>query len=83
MNARDLHEKLISDASWVHQLAESELQPAEIVENVYLAVYSRRPVEEELQIALDLYENTETSRRAVTEDLLWALLNTPEFVFED
>ncbi len=83
MNAKDLHAKLVDDASWANQLAESELTPAQIVENVYLAVYSRLPDEEELQIALDLYDNEETSRRAVTEDLLWALFNTPEFVFED
>jgi hypothetical protein len=83
MNARDLHRKLLDDASWAYELAESDLSPAQIVEAVYLAVYSRRPDEEELQIALDLYDNQETPRRTATEDLLWALLNTPEFVFED
>ncbi len=83
MNAKDLHAKLVDDASWASQLAETELTSAQIVENVYLAVYSRLPDEEELQIALDLYDNEVTSRRTVTEDLMWALFNTPEFVFED
>ncbi len=83
MNAKDLHARLVDDASWANQLAETELQPAQIVENVYLAVYSRLPDEEELQIALDLYDNEGASRRTVTEDLMWALFNTPEFVFED
>ncbi|MCA9077969.1 MAG: DUF1549 domain-containing protein [Planctomycetaceae bacterium] len=83
MNANDLHAKLVDDASWAAKLAESEIEPAQIVANVYLAVYSRLPDEEELQIALDLYDNEGSGRRTVTEDLLWALLNTPEFVFED
>ncbi len=83
MNSRELHSKLLDDASWARQLAESNRTPEQIVEEVYLAVYSRRPDEEELQITLDLYNNEGADRRAATEDLLWALLNTPEFVFED
>ncbi|MBX3439390.1 MAG: DUF1553 domain-containing protein, partial [Planctomycetaceae bacterium] len=83
MNSRELHEKLLSDTSWAAQLAESKLSPAQIVEEIYLAVYARRPDEAELQIAIGLYDNEGSDRRAATEDLLWALLNTPEFVFED
>ncbi len=57
--------------------------PARIVEELYLAAYSRRPTEEELRIGTALYENPETNRRGATEDLLWGVLNTPEFVFKD
>ncbi len=44
---------------------------------------SRRPTDSELQIGVRLYENGSISRRQATEDLMWALLNTPEFVFKD
>lgn len=83
MNSSELNKKLLDDGSWAKQLADTNLETDQIVEEVYLAVYSRRPDEEELQIARSLYENEGSNRRTATEDLLWALLNTPEFVFED
>ncbi|AMV20230.1 Bacterial Ig-like domain (group 2) [Planctomyces sp. SH-PL14] len=83
MNARNLYGKVMGDESLPARLAKTEKPPAAIVEELYLAVYSRRPSEEELRIGTALYENPETNRRGATEDLLWALLNTPEFVFKD
>jgi hypothetical protein len=53
------------------------------VEGLYLAVYSRPPTEEELNIGTRLYDTESSDRRQVTEDLLWALLNTAEFLFKD
>ena len=41
------------------------------------------PTDEERQIALGVFATPETSRRQAAEDLLWALLNTPEFVFKN
>ncbi len=118
MNAPTLHRKAVSDAGICRTLAESEREPREIVEELYLRVYSRLPSERELKITLALFEPTavpqvpaeepvagaaipanpaepteiaktgepETitaKRRRATEDLLWALLNTPEFVFQN
>ena len=54
-------------------------QTAEIVEELYLRVYSRFPTIDEQQAALTWFERPNTSARQATEDLLWALLNTPEF----
>jgi hypothetical protein len=83
MNSENLFRKVTSDSGRAGELAASDLTPAEIVEELYLSVYSRRPDEEELQIGVGLYENEGSDRRQVTEDLMWALLNTPEFVFKD
>jgi len=83
MNARNLYGKVMGDESLPARLAKTEKSPAEIVTELYLAAYSRRPTEEELRIGAGLYENPKTNRRGATEDLLWALLNTPEFVFKD
>ena len=30
-----------------------------------------------------VFEEKDTTRRQATEDVLWALINTPEFVFKD
>jgi len=83
MNSEGVYGKVASDKGTAARLAASELTPAQIVEELYLSVYSRLPMEEELNIGVDLYDNENSDRRKATEDLLWSLLNTPEFVFKD
>lgn len=83
MNSETLAEQIRSDQGRAAQLAASDWPPARIVEELYLSIFSRRPTESELNIGVGLYENQGTSRRQATEDLMWALLNTPEFQFKD
>jgi hypothetical protein len=83
MNSERLAGHIQSDSGRAAQLAASDRPPAEIVEELYLSIYARRPTEAELQIGIGLYENGSIPRRQATEDLMWALLNTPEFVFKD
>ena len=83
MNAPQLHSRVTADSGRAAQLANSDLPPDRIVEELYLAVYSRLPDEAERDIGRRLFAEPEMPRRRATEDLLWALLNTPEFVFED
>jgi hypothetical protein len=64
-------------------LAAADLPPEKIVEELYLLVYSRLPDDAERKTGTDLFAEKGTSRRQATEDLLWALLNTPEFMFKD
>lgn len=81
MNSPKLHAKVTNDAGRAAALAASQKTPAEIVEELYLLVYCRDPGAEERKNALRRFEGV--PRRQATEDLLWALLNTPEFVFKD
>lgn len=83
MNATQLHAKLTSDAGRVSELAASNRTPPEIVEELYLLTYSRVPTESERLVGVQWFAKKDTTRRQATEDLLWALLNTPEFVFKD
>ncbi|WP_166830277.1 DUF1549 domain-containing protein [Thalassoroseus pseudoceratinae] len=83
MNSRDLAAKITSDSSRVAELAASDKPPESIVEDLYLWVYARFPSDQERQIGVNLYNQDGRTRRAATEDLLWALLNTPEFVFKN
>jgi hypothetical protein len=82
MNAPQLHQKVTSDKGRAATLAASKLSPREIVEELYLLAYSRLPTAAEAAATTALYSD-EANRRQTTEDLLWALLNTPEFVFKD
>jgi len=83
MNAPRMHEKVTSDAGRAAKLAASDLPSEQIVEELYLAIYARMPSDEERALMLPLFGDTSESRRRATEDLMWALLNTPEFLFKD
>jgi hypothetical protein len=83
MNAPGLAVKITADKGRAAKLAESKKTPAEIVEELYLLAYNRRPTAEESELCVSKFEKKGTTRRAATEDLMWALINTPEFVFID
>ncbi len=84
MNAPALHEKVTNDEGRAVQLAKSKATPKEIVEELYLATFNRRPDAEELKAAEALFaKGTPAARREAAEDLLWALINSAEFVFKD
>ncbi|MFO0809175.1 MAG: DUF1549 and DUF1553 domain-containing protein [Gemmataceae bacterium] len=83
MNAPNVHRKITSDDGRAAALAKGKKAPAEIVEELYLATYSRLPDAEERRIGERLFAEKGVSRRQASEDLMWALLNTAEFVFKD
>jgi hypothetical protein len=82
MNAPDLHKKVSYEHGTAAKLAASDKPAEAVVEELYLLLYSRLPTSA---------ESTEVSatfaampdRRQATEDLMWALMNTPEFMFKD
>jgi hypothetical protein len=83
MNAPNLHKKVTDEAGRMAKLAASKRTLAEIVDELYLLVYCRMPSAEERRVCLDVFATPGVSRRQATEDLMWALLNTSEFVFKD
>jgi hypothetical protein len=83
MNAPGLNRKVTADAGRAAALAAGKKEPREIVEELYLLVYGRPPDDDERADCVKLFGEKGATRRQVTEDLLWALLNTPEFIFKD
>ncbi len=83
MNAPKLHAKLTSDTGRVARLAQGNKSLVEIIDDLYLRVYCRPPIAPEVATALEFFAECGGDRRRAVEDLLWAMLNTPEFVFED
>jgi hypothetical protein len=83
MNAPNLHNKLTTDKGFVAKIAASKLPPEKIVEELYLRCYGRLPGEEERKVGRRVFDEDKSNRRQATEDLLWALMNTPEFVFKN
>jgi hypothetical protein len=56
-------------------------KPAGAVRQVYLEILSRPPTTEEQTAALAHAEEAGLTKRAALEDLVWALVNTKEFLY--
>jgi WD40 repeat protein len=81
MNSTRLMGKITNAGGRAAQLAKSQRSPEEIVTELYLAAYSRYPTAEELKIATGVFAAEKATRQSATEDVMWALINSAEFVF--
>ncbi len=79
INGETVHRK-IREGGVVRDLLEAGRSPEQIVEQLYLACLSRRPTAEESQRLAALLAESEDVATAL-EDLLWAILNSKEFLF--
>ncbi|MBT5908156.1 MAG: DUF1549 domain-containing protein [Opitutae bacterium] len=91
INSKDIQTKLSSGAGRANKLAnDKEKTDAEKIEELYFAAFSRAPKEGELKMAVD-YVNREieddkgvkkpVAKKEAYEDVVWALFNTKEFLF--
>lgn len=83
MNAPNLNSKISSDKGRCNRLAASDKKPEEVIDELYLAAFSRFPTEGEKADLLKEFSRPEANRKLLTEDILWSLLNSPEFVYKD
>jgi hypothetical protein len=87
LNSNEIQSKLTSGNGRAGMLSkEKDRDHATRIKELYLWVYGREPrpsanpEDDELQIALRHVEKTENKQQAY-EDILWALINTKEFLF--
>lgn len=83
MNSPNLYRKVTADDGRCATLANSKKSVAEIVEELYMLAYCRYPTDTERANAVKRFDKKGATRRTAAEDLMWALINTPEFVFND
>ena len=81
MNSNNLQAKIGHAEGRAKKLADSKLSAQEIVAELYLAAYGRPAEESEMKVALATFTAKEASRKSAIEDLMWALINSAEFVF--
>ncbi len=82
LNAPEIHAKIGHHRGRVRRLITAEKPSQEIVNELYLAAYSRPPDDRERSVAVAYLDNATADRRSVAaEDLLWTLMNTTEFLF--
>ncbi|QDU00256.1 DUF1549 domain-containing protein [Gimesia aquarii] len=83
MNSRELYSRIQSSKGNCDKWAKSKMTPDQIMEELYLTAYSRYPTLEEKRLGRSLFEKEGANRQQVIEDLMWALLNTPEYLFKN
>ena len=81
LNSQEIQNKVSSNSSRAAQLAADKNRSDEDkVRELWLWCYSREPDAEELKTAVE-YIKSKPNKRQAYEDLLWALINTKEFLF--
>ena len=53
----------------------------EKLRELFMRVFSRPPVEREIAVAMKHLEKHKDKKQIAYEDILWALINTKEFLF--
>ena len=92
MNGRDMKQKLSAKGGRAEQLLQDKRPVEEKIADLYLLAYCRQPTGEELQSALGYLAkakgntqrtpaNAQKAELKCYEDLLWAMINTKEFLF--
>lgn len=82
-NSATLNGKLAIPENAVKGMLADEPNDSELVERAFLRCLSRRPKPAELrEYTAVLASTTPEERRTVTEDLLWSLLTSREFLFQ-
>ncbi len=84
MNSQDLESKLSADEGQLAKLATSQFSNAQLIEELYLSLYSRMPTDAEMETVVATFPtDPQQSRLAALQNVTWALINTPEFYFVD
>jgi hypothetical protein len=80
LNSTQISDKIARSKS-LKELATSKKTDAELIENIYLQTLSRFPVSEEKKKLELLFKDKKMTREQNVNDLVWALINTKEFIF--
>lgn len=79
LNGQTIQSKIGSGGVIARMIAEKKT-PQQIIENLYIRCFTRKPTEPEMSKLLKAYEES-PDKKQMLEDLLWALLNSREFLF--
>ena len=80
LNGDILSTKIADTGGRIAKLLEQEKTAGEMIEEIYLATVCRIPSEEELQACLKIIEESSSPKEGY-EDLMWALINSKDFLY--
>lgn len=80
VSSKEIQRKLSEKTGYALRLGVNKKSHSENIAELFVRVFSRRPLEKEAAAALE-YLESESDRKAAYQSLLWALLATNEFLF--
>jgi hypothetical protein len=81
LNSEEVQGKITRNGGRADLLAKDTRPDAEKVEELFLWAFARKPSPGDLQAALAHLEKNAKNKKQAYENIIWALLNTKEFVF--
>lgn len=83
LNSPQINEKIAGRGGVARRLAESTMTVDQVTDEIYLGTLSRFPTAAERSLTREAWGAAGDSRRQAVEDILWAVLNTKEFLYNN
>jgi hypothetical protein len=80
LNGKSIQARVQNPNGRALQLARQKLTDKEMVTELYLWSLARHPSDAELQVSVDFLKKHAAQRAEATQDLMWALLNSRDFL---
>jgi hypothetical protein len=81
LNSQEIQDKLARPGGRADQMAKDPRPDADKVEELFLWAFARRPTPAQLTLALANIAQHPQDKKLAYENILWALINTKEFIF--
>ena len=81
MNSPEITRKVQHPLGFARTVAESGVPCEKMIDSLCLATLTRFPTDEERRVMAQAFKNGTGEDREATEDVLWTLLNTREFMY--
>lgn len=81
LNSPELNAKLRHRQGLARKLADSTRSNTEIVEEIYLTTLTRLPTPQENELMSSAFTSEGITRQQAIEDVLWAVMNSKEFLY--
>jgi hypothetical protein len=83
LNSNEIQGKISGGSRIAAWMNDKDRTDSDKMTELFLTCYSRLPTADEMEIALRHIEGKKDKKKEAYEDLMWALINTKEFLFSD
>jgi len=81
LNSDEIQGKLQRPSGRADKMVQDKRPDAEKVRELFVWAFARQPTDEQRKVALDHIDKNATNKRIAYENIIWALINSKEFVF--